>query len=210
MTDEEDKLLRSVALQNASAVLQARQRAEQELLATKEALREREELLRAMFAQASAGIALASLDGSFIEANQRMCEIFGHERDELLQTDFDAITHPDDRARTRERIDQLLAGDIPTLSYEKRYVRRDGSVMWASVGVNVIRDARGEPLRFVAVVEDITHRHEALEVLRDEARILELLHTTGASISANLDLQSLVRDGRRDHAERSEVRGVLL
>src|SRR5215210_9541853 len=78
--DAEEELLRSVALQNANAILLARQRAEQELIAAKEALRETSERLQATFNQAAVGMAIAELDGRLVELNDKFSEILGYTR----------------------------------------------------------------------------------------------------------------------------------
>ena len=95
----EENEIRSVALRNASSILAARQRAEQELHATKEALRDSEERLSAIFNQAAVGIAIANLDGHFEQANHRFLEILGYSLSELKELTFLAITHPDDTDR---------------------------------------------------------------------------------------------------------------
>ena len=110
---DEDALLRSVALQNASSIRQARQRAEEELLRTKEALRESEHRLRSIFNQAAVGIALAGMDGRFIDSNPRFSGILGYSEAELRNITFAELTHPDDREVTIAAVRQLIAGEIP-------------------------------------------------------------------------------------------------
>jgi PAS domain S-box-containing protein len=173
--EDEDGLLRSVALQNASSILQARQRAEEELLQTKEALFESEARLRAIFTQAAVGIAVASLDGVFLEMNRRCAEILGYSSDELCTRTFLSITHEDDRADTATAVARLLSGEVSEYCLEKRYVRKDGSVLWSLTTVTLLKDVPGQPERLIGVIEDITRRKEAeaaLHVAADERRML--------------------------------------
>jgi PAS domain S-box-containing protein len=189
--DDEEERLRSVA-QGASNLM-ARQRAEDELLQTREALRENEERLRAMFNQAAVGIAVASLDGLFHDVNRKFSDVLGYSAAELRGLTFMAITHPDDRAATGAFVAQLLAGAIPEYSFEKRYLRKDGSEVWSLTTVTLLRDSSERPQRFIGVIEDITPRKRAEAALREETRILELLNETGRALASTLDLQALVK-----------------
>jgi PAS domain S-box-containing protein len=160
--------------------------------AAAEALRESEERLRAIFDHAAVGIALCSLDGTFVEMNAKFCEILGYTTEELCTKTFRSITHPDDLGDTLASSAQLLAGEIPDYSLEKRYVRSDGSAVWCQATVTMLRDAAGRPERFIGVVQNITARKRAEAALRDETRILELLNETGRRLASTLDLQALV------------------
>jgi PAS domain S-box-containing protein len=191
--DDEEQLLRSVALQNARSILLARQRADEELFRTKEALRESEERLRAMFNQAAVGIAVAALDGRFVDMNRKFSDILGYGSDELQRLTFLEITHADDLADTAAFVRQLLAGSIPEYSLEKRYLRKDGSSVWSLTTVTLLKDAEGRPQRFIGVIEDISARKRAEEALREETRILELLNETGRTLASELDLEALVQ-----------------
>ena len=190
---DEDALLQSVALQNASSILRARQRAEQELREAQEALRQSNEILRATFEQAAIGIAISSLDGRLLEMNNRLCEILGYSPEELKETGFGELTHPDDLALTDDPMRRLLAGEIRDYAVEKRYVRKDGSALWCLATVTLLRTEAGEASRFIAVIEDISARKAAEHALREETRVLELLNRTGTTLASTLDLQSLLQ-----------------
>jgi PAS domain S-box-containing protein len=132
-----------------------------------EALRASEADFRAMFELAGVGKVQADpVTGRFLRVNRKQCEITGYSRDELLALTFAAITHPDDRDRDRAQFDQMVRGEISAESIEKRYVRKDGAVVWVHVTATLIRDAEGRPLRSVAVVQDVTDRKRAEEELR--------------------------------------------
>ena len=134
-----------------------------------QALQESESRFRAIFEQAAIGMADASLDARFIRLNQRFCEITGYSREELLGLTFREITHPDDLAQDEQLVAQLLSGELSSFAVEKRYLRKDGGVVWANLLVSLLRSPSGDPLHFVAVVEDITGQKRA----EDERRHLE-------------------------------------
>jgi two-component system cell cycle sensor histidine kinase/response regulator CckA len=131
-----------------------------------ESLRRNEELFRATFDQAAVGMNFVSLDGRFLRVNPRYCEMVGYSAEELLAMRFQDITHPDDLQGDTERVAKLLGSRDANTSYNKRYVRKDGSIIWLHVTASTLRDAAGEPLHFVGVVEDVTDRLQAEEALR--------------------------------------------
>ena len=158
-----------------------------------EALRANEEQLRAMFNQAAVGIAVASLDGCFIDMNKRFSSTLDYPVDALKGMTFSDITHPDDLAQTQSCVRQLLDGTIPEYSLEKRYLRKDGSTLWSLTTVTLLKDVDGAPLRFMGVIEDITARKQTEAALREETRILELLQATGRTLASELDLEALAQ-----------------
>jgi PAS domain S-box-containing protein len=158
-----------------------------------DSLIESHQQLRAIFNQAAVGIALAALDGCFVDLNRRFAAILGYSEAELHGMTFIDLTHPDDQSLTAASVRQLLAGEIPEYTLEKRYRRKDGGVVWSLTTVTLMRDAAGKPLRFIGVIEDITQRKNAEAALQEETRILELLHETGRLVASQLDLQSLVQ-----------------
>ena len=143
----------------------ARKRAEQ-------ALQESEAVSRATFEQAAVGIAHVGIDGRWLRVNDKLCAIVGYSREELLQLTFQDITHIDDLGKDLGHMHQVLSGEIKTYSMEKRYLRKDGSTVWANLTVSLVHAAGGEPRHFIAVVEDITGRKRVEEALRaSEARL---------------------------------------
>ncbi len=158
-----------------------------------EALRASEERLRATFNQAAVGMAIAELDGRFIDMNRKCSDILGYSPDQLRGLTFSEITHPDDLAATRASFSQLISGAIPEASLEKRYLRRDRSIVWSLTTVTLLMDAAGRPQRFIGVIEDITARKEAEAALREETRTLELLNKSGSVLASQLDLESVVQ-----------------
>ncbi|MCX5827707.1 MAG: PAS domain S-box protein [Deltaproteobacteria bacterium] len=126
-------------------------------------LQENEERFRATFEQAAVGIAHAAPDGRWLRVNQKLCDIVGYSREELLQKTFQEITYPEDLDASMEYVRQVLAGEIPTYSMEKRYIRKDGSIVWIDLTVSIVLHASGEPGYFISVIEDITKRKKTEE-----------------------------------------------
>jgi PAS domain S-box-containing protein len=133
-----------------------------------EALRESEEQFKAIFEIASIGMAQADpRTGQFLRVNQKMSEITGYSSDEMLAMAFPEITHPEDREKDWEFFENVISGKWKSYRLEKRYVRKDGAILWVNVNMTVIRDLRGKPLRTMATIEDITERKLGEEALRE-------------------------------------------
>jgi PAS domain S-box-containing protein len=131
-----------------------------------EGLRESLEINRATFEQAAAGIAHVAPDGHWLRVNDRFCAIVGHSREELMRLTFQDITHPDDLGKDLEHLRLMLAGEITTYAQEKRYFRKDRSLVWVNLTVSLVRTDRGDPKYFISVVEDITGRRRAEEEMQ--------------------------------------------
>jgi formate hydrogenlyase transcriptional activator len=129
------------------------------------ALRESEEVNRATFEQAAVGIAHVGTSGEWLRYNDKLCAILGYARHELAGLTFQDVTHPDDLAADLESLHQVLTGRSACYSMEKRYIRKDGSPVWANLTVSLVRDAAGHPKHFISIVEDITARKQAEETL---------------------------------------------
>ncbi|MFN7085279.1 MAG: PAS domain S-box protein, partial [Burkholderiales bacterium] len=123
--------------------------------------KEMEERFRATFEQAAVGLMHSSLDRRFLLVNRKFCDMLGYTADELLRMSATAVHHPEDSDKDRLLEQKLIAGEIDTFSFEKRYIRKDGRVIWANRTVSLVRDDAGRPKYFIRVVEDITARKEA-------------------------------------------------
>jgi PAS domain S-box-containing protein len=142
--------------------------------AAEDSLRESEATFRAMFDVSSVGkIEVDPGSGRFLRANAAMCKFVGYSEAELLARSVYDITYPDDLELDRELCRRLDAGDTD-FDVEKRYVRKDGEVVWARTTVNVIRDAFGRPLRHMAVIQDLNARKRAEEDLKASKDRLQL------------------------------------
>ncbi|MEP6779048.1 MAG: PAS domain S-box protein [Gemmatimonadaceae bacterium] len=127
----------------------------------------------AVFNQAAVGIAVANLDGRLVKVNHKFAEILAYSASELEQRTFTDFTHPDDIARTYESMRALVELQLPEYVYEKRYLRKDGSLVWSRTRVAFLRNAFGVATQFIGVIEDITERKvadAALSALTDRVQ----------------------------------------
>jgi diguanylate cyclase (GGDEF)-like protein/PAS domain S-box-containing protein len=113
---------------------------------------------QAAFEGGISGMAMTSPDGRFLRVNQALREMLGYSEDELVGQCFSDVTHPEDRSHDAEHVRPLLDGAIDVYETEKRYVHRDGSVVWVQLGVKPIRDEAGRVEYFIAQTNDITAR----------------------------------------------------
>ena len=137
-------------------------------------LREQEERWAATYEHAAIGIVELDAEGRFIRVNEAICSIVGGTRDELLNWRLQGRTHPEDRDVDDELYRRQVAGDIGFYSIEKRFIRKDGRVIWIAVRSSTVRDATGHFLYGVRVVQDVTERKEAED--RQKLLIDELNH----------------------------------
>jgi PAS domain S-box-containing protein len=138
---------------------------------TLNALQESELRYHNTFAHAAIGIAHIGLDGRWLRVNKKLCDIIGYTQDELLKITFKDITHPDDQEANLRALRQLLGGDIATYETEKRYFRKDGTIVWIFLTVSLIHKPSGEPDYFVSTIEDITERKDS-EILLQRYQLL--------------------------------------
>jgi diguanylate cyclase (GGDEF)-like protein/PAS domain S-box-containing protein len=111
-----------------------------------------------------------AIDGHIVQVNEKLCRMLGYDERELLGQSFHTLSHPDDVASTAERRKQLLAGQGVPTAVEKRYLHKNGGVIWVAVSPALIRDADGKPDYFVNIIECITERRKLQENLEHLAR----------------------------------------
>ncbi len=138
-----------------------------------DALRASEERFRATFEQAAVGVAHVAPDGCLLRVNRKLCEIVGYPRDELLARTFQDITHPDDLEKDLGYVRKMLAREIETYSMEKRYRRKDGSIVWVNLTVSLVWKDDAQPDYFISVVEDISERKRSEDTTARLGRILD-------------------------------------
>jgi PAS domain S-box-containing protein len=156
-----------------------------------EALRASEENFRAMFEVASVGKVQADpTTGRFTRVNSAFCAITGYSEAELLERTIVDITHPEDREREDDSFSNMGQGDGHSYQSEKRYVRRDGTIVWVQVDANVICDSEGRPYRTAAVIQDITARKQAEEALAEQKRLYQ-------SVTENASVAMFIMDQRQ-------------
>lgn len=130
------------------------------------ALRESEALFRRAFEEAPIGVALTSVDGSLSRVNLAFADLLGYPARELAALPWAKLTHPEDVPASAELFRALLAGEASSGKLEKRYLARDGRVVWAIVQITLLRDGSGRPVHFATHVLDISERKRAEESLR--------------------------------------------
>ena len=123
------------------------------------------EVFETAFDYASVGMALVTLEGGFHKINDAFCGIVGYTPEEMLTTDFQTITHADDLEKDLALLHQLLAGEIPSYGMDKRYIHKDGRLVWVHLSVSLVRAPDGAPKHFIAQVQDQTARVQAQDAL---------------------------------------------
>ena len=167
------------------AVEELRQ-ANAELRAAEETLRDSEIRFRGAFETAAQGMALVSLEGRFQQVNAALCGMLGYSEQELLATDFQTLTHPEDLAKDLSLLTDLLQNRADSYQLEKRYLHKKGRIIWAMLSVSIVRTSGGEPVQFVAQILDITEKHEAEAVLIEARRQAEAADRAKSEFLANM------------------------
>ncbi|HEY6161897.1 MAG TPA: PAS domain S-box protein [Bacteroidia bacterium] len=134
-----------------------------------EQIRLSEERYRAIYSQAYIGIAQISPKGEILNANEQYCNILGYSRKELQGLTINDITHPEDRDLTRKLRNDIVKGKVDNLTLEKRYINKNGSVIYASLTVSSVSNSKGKHDYSVAVLQDITEKKIAEEQFRIQA-----------------------------------------
>jgi PAS domain S-box-containing protein len=132
-------------------------------------------LFQNAFEFAAIGMALVSPEGKWLQVNRAICEITGYSEVELLERTFQDITHPDDLEADLENVHKMLAGEIKTYQMEKRYLHKNGSVVWILLSVSLVWTTSGEPLFFISQIQDITRQKASEEKLAKAATEIKRL-----------------------------------
>lgn len=128
---------------------------------------------RLAMAASGIGMAIVDLEGRWLEVNPALERMLGHPAQALIGRSVFDSSHPDDRERSRRHVAALISGELETLDVQKRYLHRDGSVVWAQTNVAVMRDGGGAPLYFIAQVRDVSVQRAAEQALQDRNATLE-------------------------------------
>ncbi|WP_445515005.1 PAS domain S-box protein [Stenotrophomonas sp. 3(2025)] len=153
------------------------------------------------FTSAALGMALVSLEGRWLDVNDALCRILGYAREELLQVDFQRLTHPADLQTDLALVQDLLAGRRTHYHLEKRYVGREGNTIWARLSVSLVRNERGQPLHFVSQIQDVSAQRSS------EQRLFESEQRSRITLDAVADLVlSVALDGHIEYANAAAVR----
>lgn len=178
------------------------------------ALRESEELFRAIFEQAAVGVAqIETATGRFINVNRRYCDIADLTLEQMTSTSFMAITHPDDLQADLDNMEQLKQGHIRSFSMEKRYLRPDGSLVWVNLTVSPMWLPGESPNFHIAIVEDITKRKEADALREDNQRKDEFLaalsHELRNPLAAIINSLSIIDQADAESQQAKKAREII-
>ena len=169
-------------------------------------LRESEERFRSAFDYSKVGMTLLNSDYKYIKVNNAFCEMTGYSETELIDGDFKGITHPDDVEQNLKMSKSLRAGETSFFHMEKRYIHKNGNIVWGDLTVSAVRDEAGKLMHVLAIVQDITERKEAEAALviakenAEEATRLKdkfvslVSHDLKTPLSSMLGFLKLVRD----------------
>lgn len=118
------------------------------------------------FKYATIGMALVAPGGAWLKVNPALCQLLGYSEAELRKTNFQALTHPDDLDADLALVREMLGRKRDTYQLDKRYLRKDGAVIWALLSVSLVWNKDGTPAFFISQVQDVTGRKETEEDLR--------------------------------------------
>jgi PAS domain S-box-containing protein len=179
--DDLPRALLEVGAQQLSAGLRDRYLAD--LRVAEAARREAEERFRLAFEHAAVGMALLTPEGRFVQVNPALCRILGREETDLLATDWQSVTEPEDLRHSLDAVRRLVAGEMKSVILANRCVRSDGAVVWVQNSLSITRDASGRPRHVVVLMEDITDQRRGEEALRvSEARFSRLFRNSPAAL----------------------------
>lgn len=146
-----------------------------ERIRAEEALRESEERFRTFFEEAPIGISVVGLNGRFVKMNKTYCEMLGYPEQELTQLTFADITHPEDVEKDWRYIDQIFKGELARYQLEKRYIKKNGEILWINLTATAIFDREGKACYGLGMVEDIGDRKRTEEALQATNQTLDSL-----------------------------------
>ncbi len=143
--------------------------------AAEKTLRLSEERFRTVFNNAAAGMITLTTDGRFLEVNEAFCNFTGYSREELLRLRVREITHHDDLEKTEANYRLLVNGQSRVIDYQKRYLRKDGNIVWGHVSVALVAGDDGLPLYYIGLVQDVTESKRVQDQIRESQQMLRLI-----------------------------------
>ncbi len=186
------------------------------LIARGEMLRKSEALFRNFFSSVPIGMAITSPDQKWLEVNERLCAILGYTKAELTAMTWTELTHPDDLDKNMVLFHKLLSGEIENYSIDKRYIRKDGDIVYASLNVNSQRNVSNSITYLISSIDDVTDRRKTEAALQASEQMLRTIYDLvpigisitdpeGHIIDCNKMSEMLLGITREEHLRRSYV-----
>lgn len=178
--------------------------------------REDPSLFQHAFDHAAIGMALVGPDGTFLKVNGALCQITGYAEAELLARCFQDITHAEDLVLDVTNLGRMLSGETSTYEVEKRYLHKNGSVVWVLLSVALVRGAQGEACLFISQIQDITQRKQAEQRLSEAAAKIQRLQDRPIKVCAwtkriEIDGQWIsVDDFLKEHLQLQLTHGISI
>ncbi|SDH04483.1 sensor histidine kinase [Winogradskyella thalassocola] len=153
----------------------------------------KEQQLRRTFETALVGMAIVDLEGNWIDVNRSLCNTFGYTKEEIEQLSFLDVTHPEDLRKDYKSMMSMMSGKIDHYETEKRYISKKGETIWTQLSTSIVRDDNGNPLHFVAQINDLT------EIKKTSKKVSQLLATTEDQNKRLLNFAQIVSHNLRSH-----------
>ncbi|MFW6282136.1 MAG: PAS domain-containing sensor histidine kinase [bacterium] len=144
-----------------------------EIIKRNQELKRSQEIFRINFEGASIGMKIEDVKGNFLKVNDALINMLGYTREEFMKTDIFYYTHPDDLKKSKELYDSLLRGENDSYTFTKRYIHKNGDIVWANLNIVMVRDENNEPLYILGHVEDITERKNREKVIKKQREEIE-------------------------------------
>lgn len=158
-----------------------------------------EEKFRKTFDFAGLGMALIGMDTKWLRVNQSLCNMLGYSKEEFLKLTYPDFTHPEDLENDKILINEALAGNLDDYEIEKRYMHKNGNIVWTILTVSVVKDDNGKPLHFVSQINDIT------KIKKAKKRVTDLLEITKDQNDRLLNFAHIVSHNLRSHSGNLEM-----
>ncbi|QHE85382.1 PAS domain S-box protein [Hydrogenophaga sp. BPS33] len=178
-------LLTQIVVVGTIALLQLRHR---QLAETTEQLQRSKQQLEDTFEQSATGMAHSHIGGDWIRVNQTYCDIVGYTKAQMRNMHFRDFTHPDDLGLDMQQLARTLNGEIGHYSFAKRYIHREGHVVWVHLTISLVRKPSGEPDYLIAVVQDISAAKRTEQALRTSEHLLRQAHELAGLASWQADI----------------------
>ncbi|HAX75677.1 MAG TPA: hypothetical protein DCY88_07555 [Cyanobacteria bacterium UBA11372] len=185
---EDMQYLNDVLSEKEKALSDYNEILETQIVERTKAFIESEQRFRNFFETAAIGMCIVSLDGNFLNVNSVICQIFGYSESELLSLTWQELTYPEDLEVSQEYRRKIMAEEISYYHLEKRYLHKNGQVIWTLVSVSVVRDEKQQPLHFISQIQDISDRKQAEIELRQSKHFIERIAEASPSILYIYDL----------------------